>query len=356
MIAVILTSIVLAFLFVTFVMRKLERTTKRLREFALLDFRGGVDEDDLVSPIKEVSRVSVALYRMRASMMSFSKYVPREVVQFLVQNGWEACLGADRHKMTIFFSDIANFTMISETLALDQLMELLADYLEEMSDILLDEQGMIDKYIGDAIMALFNVPHRVPDHAQRCCRAALRCNARLCELRQQQLARGLPEIRARIGIHTGFALVGNFGARERLNFTAIGDAVNLASRLEGLNKAYGTSIILSEDTHALVREEFLCRPLDTVAVKGKARGVTVYELIAQASDATPSQVAAAQLSTDAFLAYQQRQFERASQLYQMYLEMQPEDISAKEHMRLCAEWLQSPPPPHWSGVRVMHEK
>eukprot|EP01137_Pigoraptor_chileana_P004462 Opistho-2@46136 len=354
--AILVASVLIAILIVNLITRQLTRTTKRLSEFSRLNFSGGVGERDLHSPLKEVSRVSYALLHMRASLRSFSKYVPYEVVQFLADMNLEATLGGDRRVISIFFSDIKDFTSISEMLDLEVLIDLIGEYLEEMSQIISRHNGLVDKYIGDAIMALWNVPTELIDHPLYTCAAALECHARLEELQQEWGRRNLPEIRARIGIHTGEAIVGNFGAKKRLNYTAIGDSVNLASRLEGLNKPYGTELMVSDETYAHVSSKYLCRPLDVVAVKGKSTPSTVYELICSMDAASGAQVDAAHHFDRAFQLMLARDFAQARVMFEAYLKEHPTDIPAEMHLSSCRQYERDPPGSEWAGVRVMHEK
>lgn len=353
-VAIIFASILVAFILITLITHQLYRTTKRLREFANMNFSGGVKAADLSSPIKEVGRVSAALLNMRASLRSFSKYVPLEVVKFLSNKNMEASLGGDRRYITIFFSDIADFTKISEKLDLDTLIELIGEYLEEMSNIVNAHSGMVDKYIGDAVMALWNVPVPVDAHPILACKAALACHRRLAELRVDWIARGFPAVAARIGIHSGEAITGNFGSKGRLNYTAIGDSVNLASRLEGLNKSYGTYLMISQETYSHVKDVFLCRPLDQVAVKGKVKPIIVYELICYNTEASETTRALAELFTTAFDLYLERQFEKAKSKFEKYLESIPGDLAATMQIENCVHFMNSSE--EGELVRVMHEK
>ncbi|RKP21322.1 hypothetical protein ROZALSC1DRAFT_27251, partial [Rozella allomycis CSF55] len=204
--------------------------------------------------LKEVRYLESAMSSMTSALRSFSRYVPVDVVTLL-----------------IMFTDIANFTSITEKISPNQLVVLMGEYFSEISGIILESQGIVDKYIGDAVMAFWNAPLSLENHPVIACHAALQCQKRLHELQKRWLKQGFPLIETRIGINTGNALVGNFGAPNRLNYTCIGDSVNLASRLEGLNKLYGTKIIISEFTYERVRPYFVCRPLDRVAVKGKTK-------------------------------------------------------------------------------------
>lgn len=208
---------------------------------------------------------------------AFSMYLAPAVVEELVADPDSLRLGGQRREITALFSDVAGFTTISEQLDPAQLTDLLNAYLSEMTDIVLQEGGTIDKYIGDAIVAMFGAPLSQPDHAARACRAAIRCAQRLDELRDKWVAEGWPEIHARIGVNSGVAVVGNMGSEKRFDYTMLGDMVNLAARLEGTNKVYGTDVMVGESTAALVQGQIALRELDRVAVKGKNEPVSVFE-------------------------------------------------------------------------------
>src|SRR6185437_1039257 len=183
-----------------------------------------------------------------SGLRSFGAYVPRDLVRAVLASGERAELGGKTKELTIFFSDLAGFTTLSETLAPEALVELLGGYFDEMTRVIQSHGGTIDKFIGDAIMAFWNAPGDEPDHAARACQAALDCQAKLDAMRRADAR--LAGLQARIGLATGSVLVGNIGASDRMNYTVMGDTVNLASRLEGLNKAYGTPIMIAETTFA----------------------------------------------------------------------------------------------------------
>ncbi len=195
---------------------------------------------------KEVASMDESLLNMKGSLRSFSYYVPRDLVRAMLQSGQEAALQGQTRRMTVYFSDIEGMTSIAaETMAPDELVQLLSRYFDEMTQVIAAQGGTVDKFIGDAIMAFWGAPALTADHAARACEAALRSQRKLAELRSAADAAGLANIRARIGIATGDVLVGNVGSHDRFNYTVMGDTVNLASRLEGLNKLYGTRILIS---------------------------------------------------------------------------------------------------------------
>lgn len=211
---------------------------------------------------------------------AFSRYVAPALVDQIMQNPGMLKLGGEKRICTVFFSDIAGFTTLSEGLTPERLVEFLNMYLTEVTDIVLAHGGMLDKYEGDAVMAVFGAPVWTEDHAARACRAAIAVQQRLTDLRVEWRAKSLPEFITRIGLNSGPMVVGNMGSRERFDYTVIGDAVNLGSRLEGANKQYGTFLMISEDTRAMAgADAFVTRELDQIRVKGKAEPVRVYELI-----------------------------------------------------------------------------
>eukprot|EP01134_Creolimax_fragrantissima_P006989 CFRG6989T1 len=344
-------TVLLTVLVVSSITGKLTQATKQLSNFSRLDFASEVP--DTQSFVKEICRIYEALVAMRLSLRSFSKYVPPSVVKILVDQGKEARLGGQRRVISIFFSDIAGFSQLSETVDLDQLLPLLGTYLQEMSVLIQDNEGIIDKFIGDHIMALWNAPATVNDHAYKACETALLSQARLSSLRWEWEVVGCPYLQSRIGIHTGDAIVGNFGSADRLNYTALGDSVNLASRLQGLNDVYGTDIIISAETQALVGESFLCRPLDVVAVKGRQQPICVYELVTHKEAATFEQLAGVQLFSDAFARYQAHDVDAAADLFNRYLkEVNSTDKAANMHLKTCIH----APDGDWKGFRVMTTK
>jgi adenylate cyclase len=211
--------------------------------------------------------------------LAFSKYVSKDVVEEILRNENAIELRGQKLFMSVYFSDIRGFTEFSEKMDPLELSELLNKYFTPMSAIITKHQGTIDKYIGDAVMAMFGAPINYPDHATQACRAALQCVQALENINRDFQARGWPRIDIGIGINSGYMNAGNIGSETIQNYTVIGDSVNLASRLESLNKEYHTHIIISEYTYEIVKAHFECRELDTVNVKGKKEPVRIYELL-----------------------------------------------------------------------------
>lgn len=208
---------------------------------------------------------------------AFNHYLSKHVIDQLIENPEKLKLGGVRSELSIFFSDVEGFTTISERMTPEALIEVLNEYLSEMSDIILSEQGMIDKYEGDAIIAFWNAPVKVKNHALHVVRAALNCQKALSEMRDLLAAQTGTPLKMRIGIHTGAAVVGNMGAKERFDYTMLGDSVNLAARLEGVNKQFGTYTIISEVTKEQMLDAYPTRELGKVAVVGRKEPVRIYE-------------------------------------------------------------------------------
>jgi len=251
----------------------------------------------------------------------------------------------------VLFADLEGFTLLSENMPPQTLIRLLNDYFTPMTQIIMSYRGTLDKYIGDAIMALWGAPVSLPDHALRACRAALDMQAKTEVLQTDWQAQSLPRLSARLGLHTGSVVAGNVGSRERFNYTVLGDTVNLASRLEGVNKVYGTRILISEETYRQVKDVMLGRELDQVQVKGRAQPVTIYELLGSfPPGGTPSWLRhfAAGLQ-----AYRQQQWEEASQAFGEVLLLKPGDRPTQVFLGRCRFYAVAPPPSDWQGVFVL---
>jgi adenylate cyclase len=339
---------------ITVPLRRLSREMERIRDF---DLSGSLD---ITSRITEVHSMTDAFASMKHGLAAFNKYVPSKLVAQLIRLGEEPRIGGRRRELTLLFSDVADFTTISEQLSPEELVDQMAVYFAALSNVIMGHRGTVDKYIGDAIMAFWNAPVPVEDHARAACGAALACQRALRGLRAGGAKRGgrpvpLFEARTRMGIHTGEVIVGNMGSEERLNYTAIGDSVNLASRLEGLNKVYGTTIIVSETTRAAAGSAAATRLLDRVAVKGRRGGLQIYELLdpdgegAEAGDF-------AGLAAQAVESYLAAQFDRALSLIAGAARIRPQDKALAVIAQRCEAFKAAPPSPDWDGVYVYHEK
>jgi len=350
---VVLLAIALSLLVARQVSRPVEQMARDVAAVGRLNFDA---EPQLPTIIREVDQLQRALEDMKTSLRSFRKYVPADLVALLMASGQEAALGGERRPLTIYFSDIANFTAISESMDPEKLVDHLGEYLQVLSDQILATGGTVDKYIGDAIMALWGAPVEMPDHALAACTAAVRNQKILLERRERWTREGKPPFQARIGINTGEVVVGNIGSAKRFNYTVIGDEVNLASRLEGLNKYYGTQILISEATYEAAKAGIVARPLDWVSVKGKNTAVLVYELLGLKGETPPEQEELAAKFAQALDAYQRQEWTEALGGFAALLERWPEDAPARDMKCRCEAYREQAPAAGWDGVHRMESK
>ena len=293
----------------------------------------------------------------RFATEALGRYTSKALVQELLDHPEHLSLEWGRRRpMSVYFSDIAGFTTISEGLSPEMLVALLNDYLTNMTDIVLAHGGVIDKYIGDAVMAFWGAPVDDPLHAQHAVACALAMRKRCDELRPVWKARFGYEIYARAGINSGDAVVGNMGSKHKYNYTVMGDMVNLASRLEGANKAYGTYLMISESTYALVGDAFDVRELDLVAVKGKEQPVRVFEVLDNKGATTTAALQTAEAFTAALTLYRQGDFAAAQAAFARITD----DPTAKIYVDRCLHFIEHPPTANdngsWDGVWRMTEK
>ncbi len=285
---------------------------------------------------------------------AFSRYVSSSLVEIISSQPERLRLGGEEVELTVLFADLAGFTGISEGLAPERLILLLNEYFTTMTDIILERRGTLDKYIGDAIMAFWGAPLSLPNHASWACEAALAMRQALHPLQKAWQERHLPLLEVRIGLHSGPAIVGNVGSRERFNYTVMGDTVNLASRLEGVNKIYGTKILISDATYARVQTEFLCREVDLVQVKGRLQPVAVYELLGRQQDR--SHFPWLDTFAAALRAYRQGNWEQADSLFHEVLAQNPGDPPSLCLQQRLQTYRSQPPAPGWQGVHKLDEK
>ena len=248
------------------------------------------------SRVAEINTLAGALGAARQAIGTFALYVPRELVRKIVASGQAAAGSAVRQEVTVLFTDIRDFTTISESRSPEEVVALLTSYFELMNGIVERHNGVIVQYLGDSIYAMWNAPEPDPDHVDDGCRCTLALKAGIDELNQANRAAGLPELVTRFGLHVGEAVVGSVGARSRRQYTAMGDTVNVASRLEGINKQFGTSILVSGAVRARADQRFAFRPLGKAQAKGRAAQLDIFELVGFGED---SAVAVADRPTDA---------------------------------------------------------
>jgi len=287
---------------------------------------------------------------------AFQYYLTASVVEQMLKNPEKLKLGGEKKDLTVLFSDIRGFTSISERMAPELLVKFLNEYLTKMTDIVFKYDGLLDKYIGDALMAIWGAPLDQPDHARRACFTALEMVEELRVLQEKWAAEGMPRLDIGIGINAGPMVVGNMGSERRFNYTVMGDSVNLGSRLEGLNKLYGTNVIVSEMTYERVRDEILGRELDSVRVKGKHQPVKIYELLARRAEVSAEQQALTEEFNIALAEYKKRNWDPALQAFQSLLTRHPHDGPTKLYVERCQTLMSNPPPLDWSGVYTLTTK
>jgi adenylate cyclase len=273
------------------------------------------------------------------------------VLRYLEENPGSFSLSGTRTEATMFFSDVAGFTSISESITPEQLAELLNRYLSPMTQIIMDHEGYVDKYEGDAIMAEWGVPFPMSDHASQACRAALEQMKKLEELRPVLKEEYGHELHVRMGINTGSVTAGNMGSESRFQYTVMGDAVNQASRYEGANKGYGTCIMIGESTRHAIGSEFEVRLLDLLVVKGKTHPIKVYELMGLAGEVSESRCKVRELYEQALNLHWDRRFDAAIELLEQAQEILPDEASRRMQIRIEG-YLENPPPEDWKGEFV----
>lgn len=298
-------------------------------------------------------RFVVADKDRRLLQKSFALYLAPHVINRMLSSSKLPELGGETRNVTVFFSDIEGFSLIAEKLSPDELMSMMNAYLSAMTDVIEGHGGYVDKYIGDSIVAVFGAPADDPDHAANAARAALDCCKQLDELNALSDLFQDYKLAQRIGINSGEALVGNFGSRRRFNYSVMSDAVNLASRLEGANKFYGTTIIASETTVALTGEDFAWRELDAIRVKGRNQALKIYQLLARATELAPEQEVVVANYAEGLAHWRAREFDRAATSFGRSAESDRPSSLFRTRARELAE---NPPGQDWDPIRTLQEK
>jgi adenylate cyclase len=331
--------------------------------FAYFD-QGGVILNLIFPPVSlYVTFAAIILYRAvfeqgqaRAMRGLLGQYLSPAVVAEVARDPESLKLGGDEREMTVLFSDVRDFTTVSESLSPEQLVQLMTEYLTAMSDVIFRHEGTIDKYMGDAIMAFWGAPKRQEDHAARGVQAALGMLEEMDRLNQKWAAEGRPTLRMGIGLNTGVMKVGNMGSASRFDYTVMGDAVNLGARIESLNKEYGTSVIVGVGTLRLAGSGVRARFLDLVAVKGKTEPCPVYEVMTDEAATDEGRAATLRAYQDGIAAYQERDWLRAAARFQEALRLDPDDGPSRVYLDRCRRLIDEPPPADWDGVFVMTHK
>ncbi|MBD3238590.1 MAG: hypothetical protein GF332_03055 [Candidatus Moranbacteria bacterium] len=289
----------------------------------------------------------------------FSQYVSQEVIEELLNNPEKIKLGGEERFLSVLFCDLRNFTNISEKLTPKQLTEFLNQYFNVMTDLIIDNRGVLDKYIGDAIMAFYGAPLRYKNHAFSACQAALNMVSALKEHKPKWETVYKIKLSVGIGINSGKVVVGNMGSSKRFDYTVMGDNVNLASRLEGATKKYGCSIIISGSTYKQIKNKFLCRYLDLVALKGKEKGVNIYELVGSKSVKFNNKAELTKkikLFHQGIRCYRLQKWQAARKIFKMIIKLFPDDKPSKIYLKRCSYYLNNPPGNYWDGIHRLKKK
>ncbi len=348
-----LLSILLAFLLARGFSRPLEELVATSQRIRALDIEALPTTE---THIEEVAALAESQRELVGALQSFVRYVPVDVVRELMRRGEVAQIGGSTRTLTILFTDIAGFTTISESMPPQALAEHMAEYFEVMLAELRKHEATVDKFVGDAIVAFWGAPRANEQHAPHAVQSTLACMRSLAEANRRWVAQGRPAMPTRFGLATGEVVVGNIGATSRLSYTVLGDRVNLAARLEALNKRYGTDTLVASSVVEAAGDGFVWRRVDRVAVKGKTEGVDVYELLGAegtVDDGTLAFVRAYEAALDDF---QQGRFEQASSQLEVLQRERPDDRSIQHLRAACARYIADPPPRDWDGTIQLNTK
>jgi len=318
---------------------------------------------ELHSRIDEMEHLGCAMASMRCALKSFSRYLPQTLVRQFIASGVDPELGGERREITLLFTDVEDFTPLSEHLAPEDLMQAMGEYFEVVGQAILERGGTIDKFIGDAVMAFWNAPLESEDHVERACVAALRLSKASEDLNQRRQDCGLPLLRTRVGIHTGAAVVGNLGSTERMDYTALGANVNLASRLEGLNKFYATRILVSRVVRERARNNFVFRSVDVVVPKGTTEPLVLFELVGAMPLSPFTDVATPRAKLGfcsrwerAITLYRTAQWDKAFVEFTALREALPGDRLAVMYCTRTERLLQNKPGKDWKALQRYMDK
>jgi adenylate cyclase len=323
--------------------RRIAAKTERIRN---LDFS---DRVPVVSRITEILRLSESIERMREGLEIFGRYVSKDLVTQIMRSPQSTGVGGTRRVLTVMFTDIEGFSRISESIEPELLTSRLSRYFEALGQAISANRGMIDKYIGDSVMAFWNAPELDPDHVANACRAALQAATASRWLADKWRKLGRPVFRTRIGLHTGPAVVGNVGARERINYTLVGAVANQASRLEGLNKVYGTEILASGEVMTASGDGFIWRHIDRIVAAGTTEMHDLYELIGKIEHAHDHAAFLDQWRAG-HAAYAEGRFDAAVACFRSAAAIRPDDGPCQTFIERCGDLSRSGRPDGWDGV------
>jgi adenylate cyclase len=346
-------SVVLSIILARSASKPIESLVLLSQKIGKLDFTHKVRAD---SKIIEIKNLAHSMNLMQIGLQAFTQYLPKDMLKSLFDAGTGATPGGKEKDVSIMFADIENFTHYSESLSPNDLVFQLNEYLGCFSSVIIRNEGTVDKYIGDAVMAYWNAPRDCDDYAFKACKTAIQGLQKLSFLQQKWARLNKPIFNARVGINTGDVVLGNIGTQEHLNYTVIGDNVNLASRLEGLNKVYNTTIMISDVTLKACGSRLITRPIDLVGVKGKDKKIIVHELLGIAGEASESTIKFCTDFKTAFAAYVKKDWSVGLILFQKLASENPDDKLSQIYVDRCRDYQQNPPDASWDGGYQFHEK
>jgi len=339
-------------LLATWIARSLKLLVVQSHKIKRLELERDVGSSE--TPFGEIRDVLEALESTKTGLRSFQKYMPVLLVRQLLEKGEEPKLGGKVEEVTVYFSDLAGYTSLSEKLGPTQMAQRLGPYMAAMSRAIQEHKGTVLQYIGDEIMAFWNAPLPVDDHAVCACQAALEA-ARIADSLCADEERTIP-MRTRFGLHTDRVTVGHFGSADRMYYGAVGDGVNLASRIEGANKLYGTCILVSEDTYGRVADSFEARLVDRIVVQGSERAIDVYELLGEKDQIEPELAQARDRYQQGLEHYRARQWDQAIERFEQAKRLRPEDRAAEVLIERCQAYRHAEPAEPWGGEYWMTTK
>jgi len=353
LVVVMIISVILSIRLARSASKPIESLVLLAQKIGKLDFSHKVQAE---SKIIEIQNLAFSMNLMQIGLQSFTQYLPKDMLKSLFDSGTGAKPGGKEKDVSIMFADIANFTSFSENLTPNDLVLQLNEYLGCFSSVVIKNQGTVDKYIGDAVMAYWNAPRDCDDYAFKACKTAIQGIQKLSFLQINWARLNKPIFTARVGINTGNVVLGNIGTEEHLNYTIIGDNVNLASRLEGLNKVYGTMIIISDFTLKSCGSRLVTRPIDLVGVKGRDQKIRVHELLGIAGETSESIIKFCLDSKKAYEAYVKQDWSGGLSLFQKLALENPDDMLTQIYVDRCKEYQQNPPDESWDGGQAMDQK
>ncbi|QPF88484.1 adenylate/guanylate cyclase domain-containing protein [Bradyrhizobium commune] len=336
-------------------LRRLSKEAELIQAFQL------ADPIQLGSRVREVNKLIKSMAGMKGAIREVTKFVPKALVRELVQRGGSLEVGGATRRVSILFSDIRDFTQFSGEMPAETLMIKLSEYFEELASLIIREGGTVDKYIGDAVFAFWNAPQSVPRYEHLACATALKCRVALRRLNARWTEQGMTAWQTRFGVHVGEAVLGNVGSSDRIDYTAIGNTVNIASRLEGLNKHYGTGILASGDIADVCSDQFLFRRVDRSQPKGAVRPLDVFELLGMHEGpedlrATPDMVRLVEDWNRVYEVYAHKNWLGTLDALEAFAADHPDDVVAGLYLSRVIGFVLEPPPEDWEGVVHFSQK